>query len=277
MAAFRTESGMSARFLATVFGLVLALALGIAGRAEAAPTVHVVDTWPPGERVTLARNETFHLRLAWSADTPIGIWLRPYFRGKRARAGTSPSPRYSGNGETIAWLFLAEPDAEVDEIRIVAGDGGVDTTHTVATHRVRIVGGGTPAARETPPPWVSELRARARAAMEEQKRAHVDTPASAFDMLLFAGFMLGVPILLVLGFVAPALAYRRWRGGWRIAAAVPGIMMAFVVLRIAIGVAIDPTSHNLWPFETLMAGAVSTGAIAALLVLRRVTGAARSA
>ena len=38
-------------------------------------------------------------------------------------------------------------------------------------------------------------------------------------------------------------------------------MMAFVA-RIVIGVAIDPTSHNLWPFEILMAGAMSAGVTA---------------
>lgn len=265
---------MFPRLLAFVFAL--GVVLGMAGGADAASTVRVVETWPPGDRIALARNEAFHLRLAWSSDTPIGIWLRPYFQGKRAKAGTSPSPSYSGNGEAIAWLFLMEPGVEVDEIRIVAGDGGVDTTHVVATHRVRIVGGSEPSPGEPPPPWVSELREQARAAVEQQNRAHADTPTSAVDMLLFAGFLIGVPVLLVLGFVAPILMFRRWRGGWRIAAAVPGIMMVFVVLRIAIGVAIDPTSHNLWPFEILMSGAVSTGAIVVLLVLRRVTGAARS-
>lgn len=100
---------------------------------------------------------------------------------------------------------------------------------------------------------------------------------NAMDILLFAGLMIALPSAPFLGFLAPILAYRRWRGGWRIAAAVPGIMMAFVVLRIAVGVAIDPTSHNLWPFETLMAATVSICAIAVLAVLRKLGGAERSA
>lgn len=98
-----------------------------------------------------------------------------------------------------------------------------------------------------------------------------------FDTLLFASLMLALATVAVLGFIAPILAYRLWRGGWRIAAALPGIMMAFVVLRIAVGVAVDLTSHNLWPFETLMAGAVAMVAAAALAVLRKLAGATNHA
>jgi hypothetical protein len=55
----------------------------------------------------------------------------------------------------------------------------------------------------------------------------------------------------------PIWGWWRWRGGWRIAAAVPAVVMAFVVLRIVMGTAIDPTSHNLWPFEIVMWGGLS--------------------
>jgi hypothetical protein len=51
--------------------------------------------------------------------------------------------------------------------------------------------------------------------------------------------------------------------------------MGFVVLRLMIGIAGDPTSHNLWPFEILQAGALSVVMIAALLIARRFTGAQR--
>ncbi len=267
---------MPHRFLAPL--LALAFALGAPAPADAAASVRVVDTWPAGDRVVLARDRNFHLRLAYTSDEPIGIWIATYFRGAPVRAGSSPSPRYSGSGETIAWFFLHEPGVEVDEIRIRAGDGGVDTTPVVATHRVRVVSGSAVASSDdAPPSWVTELGERARAAAREQARDAADAPASVMDVLLFGGLVLALPSAPFLGFLAPILAYRRWRGGWRIAAAVPGIMMAFVVLRIAVGVAIDSTSHNLWPFETLMASAVSIGAIASLVVLRKLSGAGRNA
>jgi len=94
---------------------------------------------------------------------------------------------------------------------------------------------------------------------------------------LLNGFMLAMLGVGLLGFAGPTWMLLRWRGGWRIAAAVPAIMMAFVVLRIVIGVAIDPTSHNLWPFEILMAGAMSAGVTGLLSVLRKLTGAGQAA
>jgi len=52
-------------------------------------------------------------------------------------------------------------------------------------------------------------------------------------------------------------------------AALPALWMAFVLLRILIGVWIDPTSHNLWPFEILISGGACAFVIGALQLLRR--------
>ncbi|MCD6679868.1 MAG: hypothetical protein LT102_04305 [Burkholderiaceae bacterium] len=237
--------------------------------ADAAPQVHVLETWPAGERITLARNQNFYLRLAYASDTPVGIWVKPYFRGKPANAGTSPSLRLSGEGEVLGWFFLMEPGVEVDEIHITAGDGGLRSTPVVATVRVHIVGGSATASADTPPTWVTELGERATVAARQAREAQSATPSDPGDTLLLGGFMIGMLVVGLLGFVAPAWTFRRWRGGWRIAAAVPAIMMAFVVLRIVLGTARDPTSHNLWPFEILLAGVASTGAVVVLVVLHR--------
>jgi hypothetical protein len=56
-------------------------------------------------------------------------------------------------------------------------------------------------------------------------------------------------------------------------AAVPAALMGFVVVRLIVGVSIDPTSHNLWPFEILMVGLLSTVIMVVLTVARRVRGA----
>jgi len=73
----------------------------------------------------------------------------------------------------------------------------------------------------------------------------------------------------VIGFAAPAWGIWHWRGGWRVAAAIPAAIMAFVVLRIVWDGFLDPTSHNLWPFEILMAGAGSAIFMAFLHGLRK--------
>jgi hypothetical protein len=261
------------RFRSLAIFAWLIVQLGLTGPAHAAPTVQVLETHPPGDSITLPRNQSFHLRLAYSSATPVGIWIAPYFQGKRVNAGSSPSQRHSGEGETMAWFFFMKPGDEVDEIRITAGDGGTQTTPLVATHRVRIVGSSEPALDDTAPAWVAQFRERARLAQQEADAARTSTPVSAGERVFFGGFMLAMLALGVVGFVAPLWMIRRWQGGWRIAAAVPAVMMGFVVLRIVVGVAVDPTSHNLWPFEILMAGALSAGAIGVLVVARRFTGA----
>ena len=71
----------------------------------------------------------------------------------------------------------------------------------------------------------------------------------------------------------PVRALVSWRGGWRMAAAVPAALMGFVVIRLLVGISIDPTSHNLWPFEILMVGVLSTVIMVLLTLARRATGA----
>jgi hypothetical protein len=58
------------------------------------------------------------------------------------------------------------------------------------------------------------------------------------------------------------------------AAAVPAALMGFVIVRLLAGVSVDPTSHNLWPFEILMVGLLSTVIMVVLTLARRATGAA---
>jgi hypothetical protein len=79
------------------------------------------------------------------------------------------------------------------------------------------------------------------------------------------GFMvlLGVP----LGYLALQLRLlRRWRGGWRLAAGAPLPIWLIWVARFAWDTTLDPTSHNLFPFEILI------GAAAALLYLAVLAG-----
>ena len=80
---------------------------------------------------------------------------------------------------------------------------------------------------------------------------------------------LAVLAVLFGGVGLPVWAVWKWRGVWRAAAAVPLAGMAFVVARIGVDTARDPTSHNLWPFEILMAGAASLVVVGALALARR--------
>jgi hypothetical protein len=255
-----------------VFAVVVACP-GLGGTAHADTTVKVLESFPSGDQVTLARNQNYYVRLAYATDTPVRIWARPYFHGKPADAGSNPSQTYVGNGETFGWFFFSEPGGEVDEIRIQAGDGTSRATPVVATLRVHVVGGSV-AAEAAEPDWVSAMKQRAATAQRAEYKKRMSTPPSVGDFALFGGFMLSMLAIGLAAFAAPAWGLWRWRGGWRIGAVVPAAWMAFVVLRIMADGARDPTSHNLWPFEILQAGALSLVMMGVLLVARRLAGAA---
>ena len=53
---------------------------------------------------------------------------------------------------------------------------------------------------------------------------------------------------------------------------VPALLMGFVVLRILIDIAGDPTSHNLWPFELVRVAVLSLVFIGVLLAVRKLSG-----
>lgn len=253
----------------------LAWAVAAAPAVATPPTVEVLETWPSADAGALPRNQNFHLRLAYRTERPVAIWVRPYYHGKPADdVGTSPSPRYVGEGETLGWFFFLRPGARVDEIRITAGDGTLDGTPVVATLPVDLVG-GTDVATATPPDWVADLGAKAAAASAAARAESAAQPVTVREVWFFNGFMLAMLALGAAGLLAPAWGLWRWRGAWRVAAAVPALAMAIVLLNIVIGTAIDPTSHNLWPFEILMWSVGSVAVMAGLALVRRLGGSAK--
>lgn len=225
--------------------------------ARAQVRVQVTETWPAGDSVTLARNQNFYLHLHYTSDQPVQIWAEPYFQGKPSRAGSNPSRTYpAGEGEALGWFFL-DPGGQVDEVRISAGDGSLAGTHVVATWPVSVTIGEASVQPGSPPAWVATLNAADKAAQDADYKKAMDTPITGGDIAIFSGFMLAMVLIGLGGLAWPIWGWWRWRGGWRIAAAVPAVVMAFVVLRIVMGTAIDPTSHNLWPFEIVMWGGLS--------------------
>lgn len=223
--------------------------------ARAQTQVQVLETWPAGDSITLGQNQNFYLHLHYTSDQPEHIWARPYFQGKPANAGSNPSRVYpAGSGEALGWFFLFDPGTQVDEVRITAGDGSTHGTPVVATYPVSITGGDEPAQGAAQPAWLVTLRATDKAAQDADYQKAMNTPVTAGDVALFSGFMLAMIAIGILALAGPAWGLWRWRGGWRLAAAVPAVIMAFVVLRIFIDTTRDPTSHNLWPFEIVMWG-----------------------
>jgi hypothetical protein len=241
--------------------------------ASAATTVEVLDTEPAARTVTLGSGQTFYMRIAYSTDTPVRIWARPYFEGREVNAGSNPSHLHEGDGEALAWFFfLGEPGQQVDEIRLSAGDGSSAGTHEIERVPVSITAGTAPARVTAEPAWLTRLKAEEERVQRETYERRMNEPLTAGDQAFAAGFMLVVLALGIGGIALPILALRRWHGGWRVAAAIPALWVGLVVVRIALGTALDPTSHNLWPFEILQASVVSLVLIGAATLGRRIFG-----
>lgn len=255
-------------FLNRTVWLAFALLASFAATAET--TIEVVDTYPSGSSVTLGPNEYFYIRIRFETDEPIKIWAQPYFRGERVRAGSNPSYVYTGSGEALGWFFLFDGGGVVDEIRISTGDGSLDGTHVALTYPVEIWGSRNPVAREPPPDWVEELKALDKQRQRVAIQQAASQPVSTGDAVTVHILIVGVFALGLAGVIVPVRIFIKWRGGWRVAAAIPLAVMGFVLLRIAFGVAFDPTSHNLWPFEVLMAALVSLAMVAVLTVMRKI-------
>lgn len=186
---------------------------------------------------------------------------------------SNASQKYTGSGEALGWFALTEP-GEVDEVRIVAGGGQPYREWELARYPVELRWTNAPSSTEPRPRWVDDLLAVEKARYQEGAEGRANEPQSAGDVAFFNGFMLIMLALFVAGIGVPLWSLWKWRGGWRIAAAVPVAVMGFVVLRIIVDTAHDPTSHNLWPVEILMFGTASLACIGVLKVARRFMGVA---
>jgi hypothetical protein len=82
---------------------------------------------------------------------------------------------------------------------------------------------------------------------------------------------LGMLVVLVPALLAGLLSAHLARTSddfWRVPAWVPVAPVAIDGLLIYVGVAVDPTSHNLWPIELFLAGLFSLVLFGAFLLLR---------
>jgi hypothetical protein len=212
------------------------------------------------------------VRIEYSTDEPVSLWARPFLNGKEVeRAMSNASSAYLGSGEALGWFELIDAGA-VDEIRIKAGGGKPYREWVLASQPVQLRWTQASAAPEPRAAWVDELIAAEAARMHEDAQRRANEPVSVGGAALVSGFMLFMLVLLVAGIGIPLWSVWKWRGGWKIAAAIPAAVIAFAVLRILVDTARDPTSHNLWPFEIIIFGAVAVGIIGVLKIARRMMG-----
>lgn len=244
------------------------LACAAASSAHAESRAEILEIHP-ADGAALGRGEPLYLRIKYASDEPIRLWARPFRNGVQIEnAMTNASSSYSGAGEALGWFALNEPGA-IDEVRIIAASDQPYRTWEIAREPLRVEWTMGPSTSAAAPNWVGDLRAVETQRRRADAERRASEPLSAGDVALSAGFMLFAAAIGLGGVILPVRSVRRWTGGWRIAAAIPCVLMAFVVLRIVIGVMLDPTSHNLWPFEILYAAAASLVYLSAVALARR--------
>jgi hypothetical protein len=266
-------SCMNPLLVLRAIALLTLMMLVTAGNALADTRADVGEI-SPADGTELAVGTSLYVRVDYETDQPVTLWARPFLNGKPVqRAMSNASETYSGSGRALGWFALTQAGA-VDEIRILAGGGAPYREWQVTSVPVQFnwsAGGRT--ADASPPEWVSQLQSESAARSAARAKHRANEPVPVTDIALFNGFMLLMLALLIGSIALPVRSVWRWRGGWRIAAGVPLILMAFVVLRIVSDTTRDPTSHNLWPFEILMFGGVAIVVTVALMVVRRLLNA----
>lgn len=178
-----------------IVALVVVLAatqFGSSSAAYAESTARVMETHPPRDAV-LGRNESLWVRIAYTTDEPISLWVRAYHNGVQIQnVMSNASLSYTGSGEALGWFSLIEP-GQVDELRIRAGGGKPYREWEVARHAVRARWTNAASSSEPAPRWVEQLRAveQARHAEDAQRRAS-ENNLWPFEVLVFGGAALGI-------------------------------------------------------------------------------------
>jgi hypothetical protein len=168
--------------------LMLPLGGFLCGIALASVEARVIATDPAGDLVTLGVSEIMNVRIGCASSTPIRIWARPFFNGNEVSAMSNPSVLHQGSGEALGWFSFTAP-AQVDEVRIRAGDGSRSGTGIVASVPIRITVGGAGPAPRIRPDWVNELQAQDRAATRDAYAKSVASPPSTTEWALMGLFV----------------------------------------------------------------------------------------
>jgi hypothetical protein len=258
---------------APVFLLVEGSALAQEAVMPAAPAVTVLATHPDSD-ATLHSSEAFYIQYKIESTVPVGVRPEGYYRGKPlplANSGERQLPAGGGTDAAFIFMFPKQP-VQMDELRLVVTEAGKRQPMASFSVPVNLSWGTAPAtAARTVPGWVSEWSARRNREAKSQidtRMQRADAASTPLTVVLMAGLGLLVLALMVGGFVLPIIAFLNWEGGWRVGALVPVPILGFVVLRVLIDGAADPTSHNLWPFEILLWGVPSVLYLGVLWLLR---------
>ncbi|HUL46233.1 MAG TPA: hypothetical protein VLV25_03980 [Steroidobacteraceae bacterium] len=249
--------------------LLLLLAGGPASPADTPQvTVSLVET-DPASPATLHGTDNVYVHVHYSASAPIKIWVRPYFQGHTAAAMTMGSPVYpAGEGEAFGW-FAFRGAGRVDSIHLEVATERSGYPFTEQAFPADYSWDGAPGAWHEPAAWVAPFQEQEKQREKEAYQRYAKQPLGVAGDIALAVFGVIVLASLAVCFLWPLWALLRWRGRWRVLAAIPLLFVALWVIKDIVEISADPTSHNLLPFEVVEAAVPVAIFMSVLWVLRR--------
>jgi len=200
---------------------------------------------------SLPRWGKVYLDIAYSADRPVRFQASAFKDGQQASKGQAMNGAVvhpAGQGHALVWVGFFEP-AEIDAIRITAYDEEFKPLTALGEpFRVRWSGEKADAAAE-PPAWVASLSDEESRLADEYARAH-PAPPDPYGEIVVTLMALSAPIYLLV----QAFGAFRFRGGWRMAALAPLIVMGPVLAVTVLGLA---SGSNLWPLLLIFTAPVA--------------------
>ena len=244
----------------------------LAPMASSALELTIADIHP-GLSGSLDRSDAVYIAVGYemeTAEAPFMLHVRPYFRGRAVPVRTSPSPSHAGRGRALVWFGSLEEGQRIDRIDlVVSGAANGDAGASDLSFPVSFRGTGRAGAESELPPWVVRMNEAHQRLLAEPQGGNEMQPGKA---LLVQVLLLVLMAVSLVGWVGTGVAAWKWRGGWRLVAAVPAGMITVVVLNGVIDIGRDPTSHNLWPLELALYGVPSAILLVVMVLLRRSLG-----
>jgi hypothetical protein len=223
--------------------------------------IHVIETDPPAP-ATLGHWEQFHLHIGYETDRPIRIYVEAFFGNQRTPSMTGGSPLYEpGSGETDVWIAYTEP-VRVDKIVVRAEDKGTRVTQAELPVELTWTGIKSLTPRH-PAPWVERIRVENERRYQAERQAYMNRPEPWWENALFFLLPWAVPGY----FIVQIALLRRYRGGWRYAAAVPAVPMAGVLIYTVFALL---AGSNLFPLVLIFVSPFALMYLLGLMAIRRV-------
>lgn len=260
--------------LAPLLLLAAASAIAAQDHAPRPPRFTVLATVPEPPRATVGRNATFYIRYRIDTEEPLLVSIDAYGQGQRLSTGNSGLTAIpAGGGTGVSFFFLLSRRRQVvDEVRLVAQT--TDLPQRRWAFSVPVALSFDPAvigAKLPVPDWLKTWRVeRATAAASAARQPAAGAAAShgiAVGLtLVIALLVLGLPLASI---ALPIWAIWTWKGRWRLLAWIPVAAVGLKLVWVGIGVARDPTSHNLWPLEIALWEAPALGFLTLVWLARR--------